>query len=50
MLDEEQADCEECGEPGDEVDPVAHFRHPEKFGEYVLAHGQCGEDAGLELA
>lgn len=42
--------CEQCGEDGTLNDPVAHFKHPERFGEYVMAHGQCGEDFGLELA
>jgi len=42
--------CQKCGEPGDDQDPVGHFKDPEKFGEYVMAHGQCGEDFGLELA
>ncbi len=42
--------CERCDEAGTDDDPVAHFKHPERFGGYVMAHGQCGEDAGLELA
>ena len=42
--------CEKCGERGSDADPVAHFKHPERFGEYVMAHGQCGEDFELELA
>jgi hypothetical protein len=48
MLDD--TECEQCGEPGSDEDPVAHFKSPANSGEYVMAHGQCGEDAGLELA
>lgn len=47
--DEDYA-CEKCEEQGTDEDPVAHFKHPTEFGGYVMAHGQCGEDAGLELA
>jgi hypothetical protein len=44
-------DCQLCGEGSDDMfDPLAHFKDPAKPGEYVMAHGQCGEDAGLELA
>lgn len=46
----DELSCEKCGEPGDDLDPVAHFKHPERFGDYVMAHGQCGEDFELELA
>lgn len=42
--------CFYCDEPGEDQDPVAHFKHPTIFGEYVMAHGQCGEDFQLELA
>lgn len=42
--------CHQCGEEGTPDDPVAHFKHPTIFGGYVMAHGQCGEDAELELA
>lgn len=42
--------CEVCG-GGDELhDPVGHFRDPARFGDYVMAHGECGTMNGLELA
>lgn len=47
MIDEPE-DCELCGEPEEETDPLGHFLTGD--GDYVLAHGQCGEDAGLDLA
>lgn len=49
-MSEDHNTCDRCGELGTDADPVAHFKHPETFGEYVMAHGQCGEDAELELA
>jgi hypothetical protein len=42
--------CEVCLLPDDVDDPVAHFRDPRRSGEYVMAHGDCGEANGLELA
>lgn len=40
--------CELCEEPTDFMtDPAAEFR---RAGETVIAHAQCGLDAGLELA
>lgn len=42
--------CEVCGHGDDADDPIGHFKHPTRFGEYVLAHGDCGETYGLELA
>ncbi len=42
--------CQECGEEETPQDPLGHFQHPSTRGTYVMAHGQCGEDAGLELA
>lgn len=50
--DGDDVECEECGEPGDDwgdIDPVAHF-WDDAANCYVMAHGQCGEDAGLRLA
>ena len=47
---EEHYDCELCGEEETELDPLGHHRRPGEPGEYVLAHGQCGLDAGLEPA
>jgi hypothetical protein len=42
--------CDVCEEEGSEHDPLAHFKHPDRFGEYTIAHGQCGIDFDLELA
>jgi hypothetical protein len=42
--------CDVCGQPDADGDPVGHFKHPDQLGEYVLAHGDCGEANGLELA
>jgi hypothetical protein len=47
MLDD--TECEQCGEAGSDEDPVAHFKS-HCGAEYIMAHGQCGEDAGLELS
>lgn len=41
--------CELCGEDETDDDPIGHFRATEN-GARVMAHGQCGEDAGLQLA
>lgn len=44
--------CELCGEEIDyesTVDPGGEFHDPEKEGA-VIAHAQCGLDAGLEPA
>lgn len=49
-MDEDHNTCEKCDESGTDEDPVAHFKHPTEFGDYVMAHGQCGEDFELELA
>lgn len=44
----EEYECELCGEATDWLtDPAAEFR---RAGESVMAHAQCGLDAGLELA
>lgn len=43
-------ECEFCQTRGTEKDPVAHFKDPKKFGDYIMAHAQCGEDQELELA
>jgi hypothetical protein len=40
-------ECQLCGEGQDELDPMGIFR---RDGEDVIAHGQCGVDAGLDLA
>ena len=45
MWDDDE--CELCGEGNDELDPLGMFRQD---GETITAHGQCGVDAGLELA
>lgn len=42
--------CDLCGEPDEPSDPLGTFKHPERFGDQVAAHGQCGEDRELELA
>lgn len=42
--------CDFCEEEGSDSDPLAHFKDPEKFGSYIIAHGQCGIDFELELA
>lgn len=42
--------CDVCEELGTDDDPLGHFRHPLIFGTYVICHGQCGEDADLDLA
>lgn len=42
--------CDLCGEAGTRLDAVGHFRHPQRFGDYVLAHGECGLERDLELA
>jgi len=53
VVEDEPEDCEICGEPEDIMkDPLGQFisaRTPDDV-ETVSAHGQCGEDAGLELA
>jgi hypothetical protein len=44
----DEYECELCGEATDWLtDPAAEFR---RAGESVMAHAQCGLDAGLELA
>lgn len=51
--DDKPAECDLCGELEDVMkDPLGQFisaRTPDDV-ETVSAHGQCGEDAGLELA
>jgi hypothetical protein len=45
--------CDLCGEVGTANDPVAEWVDPTKsqpVERYQRAHGQCGEDAGYELA
>lgn len=42
--------CQVCGEPETGDDPIAHFVDDRNPGQYVMAHGQCGLDAGLRLA
>lgn len=42
--------CALCGEPEDAYDPIGHFVDPANASAYVMAHGQCGVDAGLRLA
>lgn len=42
--------CEICGDGDALDDPVAHFKDPARFGDYVMAHGECGTMNGLELA
>lgn len=42
--------CHVCGLDSEHGDPVGHFKDPVRFGEYVLAHGDCGAANGLELA
>ncbi len=44
---DEKLDCELCGEPEDEE--TGEFWSPD-LGRSVVAHSQCGEDAGLQLA
>jgi hypothetical protein len=41
--------CALCHEPEEVEDPIAHFVAPDGS-TYVMAHGQCGNDAGLRLA
>lgn len=41
--------CDVCEEYPTGDDPLGHFKG-EVIGSYVLAHGQCGADEGLELA
>lgn len=41
--------CALCNEPEESDDPIAHFVAPDGC-TYVMAHGQCGVDAGLRLA
>ena len=41
--------CSLCSEPESPDDPIAHFVAPDGS-TYVMAHGQCGTDAGLRLA
>lgn len=41
--------CALCHEPEEPEDPIAHFVAPDNS-TYVMAHGQCGLDAGLRLA
>lgn len=43
----ELTECQLCGEPID--DEMGEFWDPAKE-ESVIAHGQCGIDAGLEMA
>lgn len=50
LADLEEGACQVCHETGDVYDPVAHFKDPSQFGAYVMAHGDCGEANGLELA
>jgi hypothetical protein len=42
--------CQVCDEEGTDDDPIAHHVAPGDPGYYVMAHGQCGLDAGLTLA
>lgn len=42
--------CHVCGLGPEHGDPVAHFKDPARFGDYVMAHGDCGAANGLELA
>jgi hypothetical protein len=46
--------CEVCGEDESPDDPLAHHYGPSTAADvpprYVMAHGQCGVDYGLELA
>lgn len=42
-------ECQLCGEPEESGDPLGHF-FDKDVQEMVLAHAQCGEDAGLDLA
>lgn len=46
----EKDPCQVCHEPGTVDDPVGHFKNPAQVGAYVMAHGDCGEANGLELA
>ena len=39
--------CELCGEDEDQLDPLGHFMNGDHM---IIAHGQCGLDAHLELA
>ena len=41
--------CDVCEEVPTADDPLGHFKG-EVVGTYVLTHGQCGLDQGLELA
>jgi hypothetical protein len=50
LTDLEEDACQVCHETGDVYDPVGHFKDPSQLGAYVLAHGDCGEANGLELA
>lgn len=42
--------CDLCQTEGSVKDPIAHFKKVGKFGDYTMAHGQCGIDFDLELA
>jgi hypothetical protein len=50
LVDLEEGACQVCHETGTVDDPVGHFKSPTQFGAYVMAHGDCGESHGLELA
>lgn len=47
MFDDKCQLCDEGNEPWDEI---AEFRTPDGPAPTVVAHAQCGFDAGLELA
>lgn len=55
LTDGMKGDCDICGEPYDQtssrpsMNEVGEFWDPEK-NDSVVAHAQCGIDAGLELA
>lgn len=40
--------CQESDEDGE--DPIAHFKDPAQFGQYIMAHAACGEAYNLEVA
>lgn len=50
LADLDEDVCQVCHETGGVDDPVGHFKNPAQLGAYVVAHGECGEVNGLELA
>lgn len=48
LRDPEDEACDECGEDGNIDDPLAEWYTP--WRKNVLAHGQCGLDAGWRQA